>query len=74
MAHNRYLSAARWFRYGDTCSKPFFDFHHVEKKKALIRELETESGTVMGQINLTDYITDYYKRLYASGANAPSTK
>jgi hypothetical protein len=74
VARNRHLSTARWFRYGDTCSKPFFDFHRVGKKKALIRELETESGTVMGQSNLTDYITDYYKRLYASGANAPSTK
>jgi len=74
VTRDRHLSAARWFNYGDTCSKLFFDFHRVEKKKALIRELETESGTVMGQNDLTDYITDYYKRLYTLGANAPGTK
>jgi len=74
VARNRHLSTARWFRYDDTCSKPFFDFHRVEKKKALIRELEIESGTVMGQSDLTEYITDYYKHLYASGANALGTK
>jgi len=67
VARNRHLSAANWFRYGDTCSKPFFDFHRVKKKKALIRELKTESGTIMGQSDLTNYITDYYKRLYTSG-------
>ncbi len=74
VTRDRHLSAARWFNYGDTCSKLFFDFHRVEKKKALIRELETESGTVMGQNDLTDYITNYYKRLYTLGANAPGTK
>jgi hypothetical protein len=36
VARNQHLSAARWFRYGDTCSKPFFHFHCVRKKKALI--------------------------------------
>jgi hypothetical protein len=70
VAHNRHLSASTWLRYGDTCSRTFFDFHRVGKKKALIRELEMESGTVMGQNDLTDYITDHYKRLYASEASA----
>jgi hypothetical protein len=28
----------------------------------------------MGQSDLIDYITDYYKRLYTSEASAPSTK
>ncbi len=74
VARNRHLSTARWFRYGDTCSKTFFDFHRVEKKKVLIRELETESRTIMGQNDLIDYITDYYKRLYASEASAPRSK
>jgi hypothetical protein len=74
VARNRHLSVARWLKYDDTCSKTFFDFHRVEKKKALIRELETKSGTVMGQSELIDYITDYYKRLYALEASAPGTK
>jgi len=74
MARNRHLSVARWLKYSNTCSKTFFDFHRVGKKKALIRELETESGIVMGQSDLTDYIINYYKRLYASGANSPGTK
>jgi hypothetical protein len=73
VARNRHLSAARWLRYGNTYSKIFFDFHRVGKKKALIRELETKSGIVMGQNDVTDYITNYYKRLYASGANSLGT-
>jgi hypothetical protein len=74
VARNQHLSSAKWFRYGDTCSKPFFDFHRIGKKKALLRELETESGTVTGQSDLTDYITDYYKRLYTSEVSTPGTK
>jgi len=70
VARNRHLSASTWLKYGDTCSRTFFDFHRVGKKKALIRELETESGIVTGQVDLADYITDYYKRLYASEASA----
>lgn len=26
---NQHLSSANWFRYGDTCSKNFFDFHKL---------------------------------------------
>ncbi len=74
VARNQHLSSAKWLRYGDTCSKPFFDFHRIGKKKALLRELETESGTIMGQSDLIDYITEYYKRLYTSGASTLGTK
>jgi hypothetical protein len=68
VVQNRHLSTSTWLKYGDTCSKTFFDFHRVGKKKALIRELETESGTVTGQKDLTDHITDFYKHLYTSEA------
>jgi hypothetical protein len=71
--HNRHLSSANWFKYGDTCSKAFFDFHRVGKKKALLRELEIEFGTVTGQNDLAQFITDYYTRLYSSDALAPGT-
>jgi hypothetical protein len=37
VAHNRHFSSPKWLRYGDTCSKTFFDFHHIGKKKALLR-------------------------------------
>jgi hypothetical protein len=74
VARNQHLSSAQWLRYEDTCSKPFFDFHRIGKKKALLRELETEFGTIMGQSDLTDYITEYYKRLYASEASTLGTK
>jgi hypothetical protein len=30
---NQHLSSANWFRYGDTCSKNFFDFHKLGQKK-----------------------------------------
>jgi hypothetical protein len=29
---NQHLSSANWFRYGDTCSKNFFDFHKLGQK------------------------------------------
>jgi len=32
VARNHQLSASTWFRYGDTCSKKFFDFHRIGKK------------------------------------------
>jgi hypothetical protein len=33
VARNRHLSSASWLRYGDTCSKTFFDFHRIGKKR-----------------------------------------
>jgi hypothetical protein len=45
---NRHLSSSNWLRYGDTCSKAFFYFHRIGKKKTLLRELETETGTITG--------------------------
>ncbi len=38
VARNRHLSSANWLRYGDTCSKVFFYFHHIGKNKTLLRE------------------------------------
>jgi hypothetical protein len=61
-------------RYGDTCSKSFFDFHRIGKKKTLLRELETEEGTIRGQSDLALYVTGFYAKLYTSDATAPSTK
>ncbi len=74
VARNRHLSASIWLRYGDTCSRTFFDFHKVGKKKALIREVETESETVIGQRDLTNHITDFYKHLYTSEAGTAGSK
>lgn len=68
---NRHLSSLNWLRYGDTCSKSFFDFHRVGKKKILLRELETETGSIMAQKDLSQYITDFYARLYSSDAHSP---
>jgi len=39
-----------------------------------LRELETEGGTVSGQNDLTQYITEFYTRLYSSDANTPGTE
>jgi hypothetical protein len=50
---NRRLSSSNWLRYGDTCSKAFFDFHRIGIKKTLLRELATEMGTITGQNDLT---------------------
>jgi len=73
MERNQHLSASRWLKYGDTCSKAFFDFHRIGKKKTLLCELETEEGIVSGQSDLALYITSFYANLYSSDALAPGT-
>ncbi len=73
VTRNCHMSSAKWLKYGDTCSKTFFDFHHIGKKKALLRELEIESRTITGQRDLIQFITDFYARLYTSDALAPGT-
>jgi hypothetical protein len=39
-----------------------------------LRELKADGGTVTGQNDLTQYITEYYTRLYSSDAHAPGTE
>ncbi len=72
--HNRHLSTSNWLRYGDTFSKTFFDFHRVGKKRTLLRKLEIEGGTITGQNDLIQYITEYYTRLYSLDAHTPCTE
>jgi len=48
VTQNQQLSASSWFRYGDTCSKQFFDYHRVGRKRTPLKELMTEGGTVTG--------------------------
>jgi len=45
---NQHLSSSSWLRYGDTCSKAFFDFHCIGKKKTLLWEFKTKEGIVEG--------------------------
>lgn len=73
VVRNRHLTLANWLRYGNTCSKAFFDFHHIGKKKALMRELVTDAGTISGQQDLTHYVTNFYSRLYTSDVGALGT-
>lgn len=70
---NQHLSSSNWLKYGDTCSKSFFDFHRIGKKKTLLRELNTESGAITGQNNFAQYITKFYSHLYSSNAHTPGT-
>ncbi len=44
VARNHQLSSASWFKYGDTCSKRFFDFHRIGRKRTPLKELKTEGG------------------------------
>ncbi len=37
---------AKWFKYGNTCSKLFFDFHRVSKKRTLLKELKVDGMTI----------------------------
>jgi hypothetical protein len=72
-ARNHQLSAASWFRYGDTCSKRFFDFHRIGRKRTPLKELKTEGGDITGQEDLAHYVRAYYAHLYTSEASAPDT-
>jgi hypothetical protein len=70
---NRHLSSSTWLRYGDTCSSKFFDFHRVGRKKTLLRELVTDSGSITSQEDLSQFITESYAKLYASDAHLLET-
>jgi exonuclease III len=70
---NRHLSSSTWLRYGDTCSNKFFDFHRVGRKKTLLRELVTDSGSITSQEDLSQFITESYAKLYASDAHLLET-
>jgi hypothetical protein len=71
---NQHLSSTNWFKYGNTCSKNFFDFHKLGQKKTLLRELEIESGTVKGQSDFSHHVTEFYSNLYSSEAHLPGTQ
>jgi hypothetical protein len=64
---------AKWFRYGDTCSKIFFDFHRIGNKKTLLKELEVDGRIISDQRDLSHYITKFYANLYALEAHALNT-
>jgi hypothetical protein len=73
VVRNHQLSAATWFKYGDTCSNRFFDFHRIERKRTLLKELTTEDGKITGQEDLAHYIRSFYMHLYTSEVDAPGT-
>jgi len=71
MERNQHLFTSKWLRYRDTCSKAFFDFHRIGKKKTLLCELETKEGIVSSQSDLALYVTSFYANLYSSDAPTP---
>jgi len=73
VVRNHQLSAATWFRYDDTCSKRFFDFHRIGRKRTLLKELSTKDGEVTSQEDLAHYVRSFYMHLYTLEANAPGT-
>jgi hypothetical protein len=64
---------AKWSRYSDTCSKLFFDFHCVDKKKTLQKELEVDEMTIYKQTDLSHYISQFYANLYTSKLHSLDT-
>ncbi len=73
VARNHQLSASTWFRYRDICSKHFFDFHRIGRKRTLLKELTTKEGEIKGQEDLAHYVRSFYSYLYTSKASTPST-
>jgi len=74
VAHNQHLSSSYWFRYGDTCSKTFFDFHRAGQKKTSMKELVTDNRPIRRQTDLTNHITNFYTKLYTLEAHLPGTQ
>lgn len=56
----------RWLRYDDTCSKVFFDFHLIGKKKTLLKELKVDGRTISKQKDFSHYFSQFYANLYTS--------
>jgi hypothetical protein len=54
----------RWLRYEDTYSKTLFDFHRIDKKRTLLKELEVDRETISRQEDLSLYISKFYANLY----------
>jgi len=73
VARNHQLSASTWFRYRDTCSKRFFDFHRIGRKRTFLKELTTEEGKIKGQEDLAHYVRSFYTHLHTLEASAPGT-
>jgi hypothetical protein len=73
VVRNHQLNVATWFRYGDTCSKRFFDFHRIRRKRTLLKEVTTEDGVITGQEDVANYVRSFYMHLYTSEVNAPGT-
>ncbi|CAK9214947.1 unnamed protein product [Sphagnum troendelagicum] len=74
VARNHQLNASTWFRYRDMCSKRFFDFHRIERKRTLFKKLTTEEGEIKGQEDLAHYVRSFYTHLYTSEASAPAPR
>ena len=49
---------------GDDNTKYFHMLANGRRRKTKITQLEQEEGIIVGDANLKDYITDYYKRLF----------
>jgi len=73
ITRNHQLSSTSWFRYGDTCSKLFFNFHRIGRKRTPLKELKTEGGDITGQEDLAHYVRSFYAHLYTSKANTSGT-
>jgi hypothetical protein len=71
IVRNSHHSSAKWFKYGDTCSKTFFDFHGIGKRKTLLKELKAYGKTIIGQGDFSQYIIRFYANLYTFEKHAP---
>ncbi len=54
----------RWLKYKDTCLKTFFDFHQINKKRTLLKELEVDGRTISRQKDFSHNISQFYTNLY----------
>jgi hypothetical protein len=61
--YNHHL-ATKWLRYRDTCFKTFFDFHQIDKKRTLLKELKVDEETISRHEDLSLHLQVLCQLIY----------
>jgi hypothetical protein len=64
--HAQHGSSLHWYKYGDTCSKVFFNFQKGCHKRVLIKELVANRNVLTTKSELAQYIHGFYECLYST--------
>jgi len=60
-----FITKAKWFEYGEKSNKFFLNLNKSRQKKKLIKKIRNGDAEYRGQKQVTDGITEFYKKLYS---------